>query len=88
MLRFELNLSFCYALFMASSVIRTKRALTPMQARVRGWILKHRGKMREIAEGNGISIQFVSSVAYGRAFVSAEHKVERALKSAGCPRPV
>jgi hypothetical protein len=69
----------------------TKRGRIPLtvaQQKVRKWIVANQGLLSRIAKDCGVSEQFVSSVAYGRAVINPGHKVERKLRANGWVSPV
>jgi hypothetical protein len=67
-------------------LVRPRRELDRSAARVRQWVLDHRGALRVVADEAGVSHQFVHQIAYRRAGArSGGLRVERMLRDLGCP---
>ena len=65
---------------------RPRRELSKTEAKVRKWILDHRGRLTQIAAEAGVSHQYVQRVAYGRSITPSKGlRIERALSASGCP---
>jgi|WetSurMetagenome_2_1015567.scaffolds.fasta_scaffold01696_11 hypothetical protein len=64
---------------------RQARELNHGERRVRQWVRRNHGLLSQIAREFSLSVQFVNRIAYNQNARSADLRVERRLKSAGCP---
>lgn len=64
---------------------RKYRVLSNPEKRVRSWIALHPGVLSNLAREFKLSVSFVQRIAYNREASSQGLRVEKRLKSMGCP---
>lgn len=64
---------------------RRPRELSGAERRVSNWIKQNHGVLTRVANKFNLSVAFVQRIAYNREAQSAGLKVERELRSLGCP---